>query len=817
MALLGAWVVSAPPGACALFPPGEISSFSRDLSGVVRLTIRDPFLGSTAVETSTDLRDWVGLGTISLATGEAIFSDPASPPGASFYRLAPPALDYSGDPMVSFEDPCLTVPEETPFVSLTVTRRGPLDAPLEVPWHLVADGATVGQDYVADPGVAQFPAGADQTTIPVELIDNPETESDEAFFVVLSPPPAATAWPHASARVTIADNESPVRTVVACAGLQSPYWSTPFGPSSLESLDGRIYWSAPSERRLLSWEPGERAPRTEAPSFGIPLAVTVAGPYLIRLEASGGINALCTGFGVIGDLVRTARDGGERLALARLNLCSGSFTPPVASDEGVYYVDSEGSPDRYYLRRVPINGGSPQTLLTLDFPIRSLLVAGPYIWCTEDDFGNPDTDRDSVLWRVAIDGSGAEEWVTGLQAPRGRLLRDERFLYLADNSFGGQERLLRISPADRSVQILWETDDYFNRNDFLDLVLASGHLFWLNEDSLQVLPTTGGTPRTLVENIELPGHLSTGPGWVAWSEGYRAGRLRKYDLSSDLVSVLADPVRRPGPLVHADGTLWFTVGTRDYLDEGDAEIRALNLGDGSNVAVAGGFTMQRPPITSGGGQLHAVDQWTIKRLTGNSQPPVIVHFDSFHVSTLAADEDSVYWVGEPLGTIRAIDFDGEEPRTVVSAGGRPIGLQVEGSRLFWIDDPSLLRSVPVTGGTPTDLITGAGAISTFVTDSTHIFAAMQDAGQLVRLPHAGGTPTVLATFPRSSVPNLAQTGTHLLWSTSNGVRAVPKLGGATLPVIEGLPESPAALATDGTQLYWLETGADRIRTVPFSP
>lgn len=816
MALMDVVSTSSLHAADPSIPSGEITAVSRETSGTVQLTIRDPFQGSASVEHSTDLRSWIPLATVSLDSGKANFTDPSPRPGASFYRLGSPLLDYSGDPTVSFEVPALTVPEATPFVDVVVIRSGPLNTPLEVTWNLVPDGTTPDHDYVAATGTVEFAVGADQGTISLKLIDDPTPETDEALLVVLNPA-QATATPYASARVTLADDDTPIRTVVAEAGLHSDFLSTTRGPFSLQFLEGRLYWNGPSERRLLSWGPGDQMPRTEASSFGIPVAVGISGPYLIRLEASSGGNGNCAGFGVNGELVRTTHDGLNRLVLARLRLCDGSSAAPVASPSSVFFVESDTSPNRFHLRRIPINGGTPQTLLTVDYPIRSLLVAGPYLWCTEEDFPSPDTERHSVLWRVAVDGSGAEEWVTGLRNPRGRLLRDAQFLYLADNSFGGQERLLRISPVNRSLQVLWETDDYANRNDFLDLVLASGRLCWLNNESLQALPTTGGSPRTLVADINYPGYLAAGPDWIAWSEGFLQGQLRRHHLTSGAVSVDAKPVRRPGPLVHSNGTLWYSTGTRDLAEDGDSEIRSLTLKGGSNVAVAGGFTVQQPIFATGGSQIYGADIQAIKRLDANSPAPAIVHVDSSRLVALTASETSIYWATEALGEIRAVNPDGSNLRHITTAAGRPINLQVQGDHLFWIDDPSDLRSVPVTGGPPSDLITGMGAISNFLTDSSHVFAALQDTGKLVRVPLSGGPPSVLTSLSTFATTALAQTETRLFWSSDSEILSISKDGGSPLVVVRALPEPPAALATSSTHVYWIEPDSNRIRSAPLTP
>jgi hypothetical protein len=531
-------------GVLAAVPPGRIIAFQRDGAGVVRLEIADPFQGSATVERSPDLCAWTPLATVSLEARTAAFTDTASPPGTAFYRLAPPMLDYRGGQTVSLGTGCFTVREATGTVNLPVVRSGPLDSLLEVPWLLVPDGATPGVDYEPDSGVVQFASGVSQAVIPLRLKADAVAEPDEAVIVALLPT-GAIGTPDPVARVVIADDDTAITTVVAGAGLQSPYWISNAGPPTLLSHQGRLVWNGPAEGRVFSFAAGELAPRTEAAAFGIPAQMTTAGPWLVRLEMADGIAAGgCTGARVMGKLVRSALDGSAGLVLARPSLC-GTDVPPVMTAEAVFYVETQVSPDQYHLRRVPINGGEPQTLLTLTRPPRSLLVAGPWLWCIEARFPEPE-NRNSVLWRVAIDGSGAEQWLTGLRAPVGQLVRDEEFLYLADTSYGGVERIHQISPVERTARVVWETNDLSRERAIQSLALADGQLVWLDQHALRTMPSGGGTVRTLVDGIEFPDSVAVGPQGIAWSQGAPSGQIRMVDPRTGGVTTRVEAVRDPG-------------------------------------------------------------------------------------------------------------------------------------------------------------------------------------------------------------------------------------------------------------------------------
>ncbi len=192
----------------------------------------------------------------------------------------------------------------------------------------------------------------------------------------------------------------------------------------------------------------------------------------------------------------------------------------------------------YHLRCVPIHGGTPRKLLTVTRPLRTMLAAGPWLWCTEDGFPDTPGSRQGVLWRVAIDGSGAEEWLTGLRAPVGQLVRDENFIYLADTSYGGVERIHQVSPAGRSSRVIWEIQDLTRESHIRALTLTAGNLWWLDEHSLRTMPANGGAVRTVVDGIAFPHALAASASRVAWSEGAPGGTIRQHDLANGVTATL---------------------------------------------------------------------------------------------------------------------------------------------------------------------------------------------------------------------------------------------------------------------------------------
>jgi hypothetical protein len=258
-------------------------------------------------------------------------------------------------------------------------------------------------------------------------------------------------------------------------------------------------------------------------------------------------------------------------------------------------------------------------------------------------------------------------------------------------------------------------------------------------------------------------------------------------------------------------TLLFTAGTG--YDEGAGQILALAAGSFEPVPVAGGISVQQPPLAAGGGAIFASDLWNFKRLDGAANVPAIIYQSTMANTGFTADSTAFYWASEPQGSILAANHDGTQLRLLAAAGGRPIALQTDATHLFWIDEPSRLRSVPKAGGALTDVLTGVGAISSFLLDGDTVYAALQDAGLLVRVAKTGGPATTLTVLPIFQHTSLAQTAGMVLWTAGFSIQALPKAGGPPVAVAQGLGEEPSALATDGVRVYWLEPLADRIRAV----
>lgn len=181
-------------------------------------------------------------------------------------------------------------------------------------------------------------------------------------------------------------------------------------------------------------------------------------------------------------------------------------------------------------------------------------------------------------------------------------------------------------------------------------------------------------------------------------------------------------------------------------------ITGLNDPNGANGVAVAGNTLYIPKGTSvvsvptSGGTLTTL-------ATILASPP----YEAYGAvpMTVAVVGDTVYFtvqgygVGD-TGTVRSVPITGGTPTTLVAGLANPFGLAVSGDTLYF-SEPGRQRvsSVPITGGTPTTLVTDLHfPIGLAVSGGTLYIADAGNAantGAVLSVPTTGGTPTPLVS------------------------------------------------------------------------
>lgn len=153
--------------------------------------------------------------------------------------------------------------------------------------------------------------------------------------------------------------------------------------------------------------------------------------------------------------------------------------------------------------------------------------------------------------------------------------------------------------------------------------------------------------------------------------------------------------------------------------------------------------------------------------------PVVIASQRDDVTHMALDESFVYYV-DGVSLLKA-PRGGGAPTTLVMNAGSPQGVAVDGESVYWVDrgdllHPGAVSSMPKGGGDAVELLKGTGymggsPVGEIVVDEARAYVGAWNR-QVVSLPKAGGATTVLSSI-----------------------------------------ESPAAIATAGRDLYWLNAGS----------
>ena len=148
-----------------------------------------------------------------------------------------------------------------------------------------------------------------------------------------------------------------------------------------------------------------------------------------------------------------------------------------------------------------------------------------------------------------------------------------------------------------------------------------------------------------------------------------------------------------------------------------------------------------------------------------------------------------------------------QPVLLAWNGGRPIGITVDASSVYWADDNwGWVNQVSIVGGATTHLAAGGGAYGVAVDQTSvyYTFGLSSQGGSVGRAPLAPNSynQTLLAEGQGSGAA-VAVDDTSVYWTNgdSGAVMKVPKLGGSATALASG-QNNPEAIALDATSVYW---------------
>ena len=104
----------------------------------------------------------------------------------------------------------LSVREPDGTIFVPIVRTGDLSGPVTIQYGVTPDTASEGVDYVDTDGVVTMAAGEDRVLVPVQILDDGNSEPTETFVLSLINVDSGTLLFPRTARVDILDDENPV-------------------------------------------------------------------------------------------------------------------------------------------------------------------------------------------------------------------------------------------------------------------------------------------------------------------------------------------------------------------------------------------------------------------------------------------------------------------------------------------------------------------------------------------------------------------------------------------------------------------------------
>ncbi len=284
----------------------------------------------------------------------------------------------------------------------------------------------------------------------------------------------------------------------------------------------------------------------------------------------------------------------------------------------------------------------------------------------------------------------------------------------------------------------------------------------------------------------------------------------------------------------ADGDSVYVMTSEPYSTSAvDGQVLRAPLSGGAPTVVVGDSLSFAPvPLAAQSGSLYWVldGAWTAPANGGTASP---LFNDPWVEGTFTLDAENIYF--EHWGSLSVMPLAGPDPIPVPLYTGTVGPLVADATSLYWVDGTHVMK-LSKAGGDPAVLASGQ-EVTGLVLDADSLYwtdlgAPIQEppidagpytgpyAGAVMRVPKAGGSPSVVASglhlsqsivndSTGASAATLALDATHAYWLEVDGsVKTAPLTGGPVAVISAGVPDGAADMIVQcGSGVCWTQATA----------
>jgi hypothetical protein len=489
------------------------------------------------------------------------------------------------------------------------------------------------------------------------------------------------------------------------------------------------------------------------------------------------------------------------------------------------------------IRKAPVSGGPPTTLLTIPTPPAAGGIA---------DIGALSIDATSAYW---TDGHAI------LSAPLTGGPITTVFAggigYLCNPVlFGGS---LHYCSTDDSSGTFYRVPVTGGSTTNLGALGNSARLFTVSTEGvfaavtdIYLIPAAGLPPNTLPTDLVSltfgPSAITTDSTSIYWATDTISKAPKSGVPAGSSPATLASGQGSVSGMVADGANLYWTDWER-------ATVKSVPTAGGSVTTLWVGANSAHALAIDGTNLYAAYQSGSVFQIPLNGGAPTTIMQDGDDASYIATDGKNVYWMGLYGHAIAQAPVGGG-PSVPVASPSAGSGLVVDATNLYWVDGGKLQRrplaggsiaalgavpgfveavtsdannvycasqvqtstiitKAPKNGNPSTQLATSSGKSSAIAVDAVNVYWTNPDNHQVMILALSGGVATAI---PGGQSPSsLALAGAYLYWNDISGLMRVRVTGGTGTPETV-LPKFawPAALLSDGKNIYWAENSSGTV-------